>query len=415
MNVTSILRCQRSLGIGLLLLLGTTVRADVIVVDAAGGPGSDFTDLPAAVAAAVAGDILLVSVGTYSGFTLDKGLTITPEDGKHLALTGSIVVENLPSGSTATIVGVRPVFDNPPGEYDEMRLELRSNAGSVFVRDSIFRSLTAQTAAVSAEPGNVLSFMDCAVVRAIKLLKPGPSMLLQGSEVFLHRCAVVGARGKDVSQAMAGVFNPGGPGGDAITVVGSRLLLGLCTVVGGVGGDGGNSPCRDGGPGGNGLVVKGPTSRVVVRQSIISGGPGGVTSGPCTAGAFGLAQDVEAGEVTNAPGAARILQVESPVREHDTFQFQVLGQPGDQSYLAISFGTAPVFVPGGQLLLVNTPPLKIFYIGPFPASQSNQMTAPFVPAALDGYAVQAQALVVDGNSQLRSTNAHEIVLLSDVF
>lgn len=47
------------------------------IVDAQLGPGAQFADLPAAVAAAVSGDTILVRAGTYTGFTLaGKALTI---------------------------------------------------------------------------------------------------------------------------------------------------------------------------------------------------------------------------------------------------------------------------------------------------------------------------------------------------
>ena len=41
-------------------LLAGSLAADTWVVDASGGPGSDFTDIPPAIAAAVSGDVILV-------------------------------------------------------------------------------------------------------------------------------------------------------------------------------------------------------------------------------------------------------------------------------------------------------------------------------------------------------------------
>ncbi len=43
----------------------------LLVVDAAGGPGSSFTSLADAVAAAADGDTLLVRSGAYAPFTID--------------------------------------------------------------------------------------------------------------------------------------------------------------------------------------------------------------------------------------------------------------------------------------------------------------------------------------------------------
>ena len=58
------------------LLLATLVQT-IWIVDAANGPGTNFTDLPAAVAAAISGDTILVRPGTYTHFNVSgKALTI---------------------------------------------------------------------------------------------------------------------------------------------------------------------------------------------------------------------------------------------------------------------------------------------------------------------------------------------------
>jgi hypothetical protein len=64
--------------------------ADTLVVDDDGGPGVDFTDIPPAVAAANAGDLVLVLPGSYSGFTVGVGLTILGTAGVSV---GEIVID----------------------------------------------------------------------------------------------------------------------------------------------------------------------------------------------------------------------------------------------------------------------------------------------------------------------------------
>lgn len=57
---------------GVLTLLPT-----IWIVDAANGPGTNFTDLPAAIQAAASGDTVLVRSGTYAPFAVaGKALTI---------------------------------------------------------------------------------------------------------------------------------------------------------------------------------------------------------------------------------------------------------------------------------------------------------------------------------------------------
>ncbi|MFY9345688.1 MAG: hypothetical protein WAT39_24565 [Planctomycetota bacterium] len=64
------------------LLLAALASAQTFVVDAAGGPGSQFTSIAAAVAAVPNGAVLLVLPGTYAPFTIaGKGLTILGQGG----------------------------------------------------------------------------------------------------------------------------------------------------------------------------------------------------------------------------------------------------------------------------------------------------------------------------------------------
>lgn len=78
-----------------LLLLATalapaspTAQRPVFVVDASGGAGSHFIDLPAAVAAVPDGSVLIVRPGTYTPFSVSgKGLSIVGEDAKLVILS----------------------------------------------------------------------------------------------------------------------------------------------------------------------------------------------------------------------------------------------------------------------------------------------------------------------------------------
>ena len=55
----------------------SAAMAQTYVVDAANGPGTHFTDIPAAVAAVPDGAVLEVRLGAYSPFTIaGKGLSV---------------------------------------------------------------------------------------------------------------------------------------------------------------------------------------------------------------------------------------------------------------------------------------------------------------------------------------------------
>jgi len=91
------IRSKRLLrGILALLALCSAVRADVIVVDESNGAGSDFSDLPQAIAAASHNDLLLVRSGSYSGFTTAKGVRILGLE-SNVEVSGPCVIQNLHS------------------------------------------------------------------------------------------------------------------------------------------------------------------------------------------------------------------------------------------------------------------------------------------------------------------------------
>ena len=76
--------------------LCAAARADVIVVDQNNGAGSDFSDLPQAIASASHNDLLLVRGGSYSGFTTAKGVRILGLE-SNVEVSGPCVIQNLHS------------------------------------------------------------------------------------------------------------------------------------------------------------------------------------------------------------------------------------------------------------------------------------------------------------------------------
>jgi pectin methylesterase-like acyl-CoA thioesterase len=81
------------------------------IVDAQMGPGAQFADLPAAIAAAANGDTILVRAGTYSGFSVNgKALTLRGEGmatTRILASALGMTVEILNAGGVFVLSGLR--------------------------------------------------------------------------------------------------------------------------------------------------------------------------------------------------------------------------------------------------------------------------------------------------------------------
>src|SRR5262249_11991463 len=114
------------------VLAGTTLAQRSFVVDAANGPGTNFTDLPQALAQAQHGDVYIVRPGFYSPCSTDKGVSLL---GLGATISGStapaLVVQNLPAGRT---FAMRAFAVNTVGATSA--IALHSNAGKVILEEA---------------------------------------------------------------------------------------------------------------------------------------------------------------------------------------------------------------------------------------------------------------------------------------
>ncbi|MGE0143700.1 MAG: hypothetical protein AB7I19_18180 [Planctomycetota bacterium] len=111
--------------------------AQTFVVDAANGPGTNFTDLPPAVAAVPDGAVLLVRTGTYGPVQLDgKGLSILATAPQ--VRTWGVAVVNLAVGQAFTLRGVEVIgvgsFASTPPQTPWAQVYLRACAGPVILQ-----------------------------------------------------------------------------------------------------------------------------------------------------------------------------------------------------------------------------------------------------------------------------------------
>src|SRR5262245_40118381 len=89
----------------LVLLLAAPLRAGVIVVDVAFGPGADVHQISEAIALAAPNDTILVRPGLYNAFELTKGLTLVADPDGDAAARGPVRIHDLPAGQTLRIRG----------------------------------------------------------------------------------------------------------------------------------------------------------------------------------------------------------------------------------------------------------------------------------------------------------------------
>lgn len=290
------LMLRKTLGIG---LLGSVFAASLAaqrtwIVDQVAGPGVDFTDIPPAVAAAAAGDRIVVrgstpGAPTYSSFVVGKPLDIEATQGASVYF---FRVENLTAGQVARIAG----FRCEPRPYypllDECVL-VRNCVGTVLLANLNVWNRTGEY-----QPGFVVrdavavAIQGCvAVGRSAGLTTGGPALLVERSGVSITASTLNGGDGGGSASNAAG-YN----GGNGIDVNASSVYVATTTLQGGSGGYG----WAWSGNGGYGAAVAAaPSSQVTIASCTVTRGMGPV-NGDAVTGPARVAQDcVVTGALTN--------------------------------------------------------------------------------------------------------------------
>ncbi len=188
-----------------LLTAPSTAQAVLLV-----GPGRTFTDIDSAIAAATAGDRVLVEAGSYTAFTLDKGVTVRAEPPGALVdvLAGGQVYVEVPAGEFATIEGLR-----------------------------LASAITVRRPATAAGAGPV-AFVDVQVSAGI-VVDTAELAIWRSQIVGFGRCLdIYGASTLDVSQStITGRLGAWVPAIEGICSAGqARIRVGSSTITGGTAG-----------------------------------------------------------------------------------------------------------------------------------------------------------------------------------
>nr|MCU0865993.1 hypothetical protein [Planctomycetota bacterium] len=225
----------------LVLLLTASAAAQAsFVVDASGGPGSQFTDIQAAVQAVPSGSVLVVRAGSYSPVLINgKGLTILCDVGAAIAsltpfATGPfLTVRNTPSGQ---VVAVSGLGFGPVGAqfHDGILVE---NAMGLVVLDG--QGATVQPAAFGIGATLRITNSSQVVIRDHELRggrqasgfgppSPQSGCVVVGSSVVFESCRLRGSDSLGASDQLR-------VGKAALAATNSRIELVATSVTGGNG------------------------------------------------------------------------------------------------------------------------------------------------------------------------------------
>jgi hypothetical protein len=413
-----------------LLLTSPLAAASTWVVDANGGPGVDFTDIGAAEAASVPGDVILVMPGSYPGFTVDIAISILGQTGGRV-ITGDVLVSSIPAGGRTTLAGLTTA-----------KVKLIDCSSPVTLED-----LVAAPAFAVQLYGSVIEVRSCTDVRLRNVEAYASS---QGT---IHALTVTSARVEVTHSVLKGSYghshdiytflSPPEDGGDGLRVLGasSNVHVSSSQVRGG---GGGGLPkmnlCTscvsgDGGAGirislGHGLVT-GPASAVVI------GGDGGegnncnedgmpgtgisVAAGATLAWSGASVQSAQSpfgcipflepitGPYTEVIPADPTLRVSGSASAGQSVTFRFTGEPGAHAILNI----------GRHLTLTDLPnaaedeltfPLRNISLGMLPASGEATYVFTLPPSASKGTLLVFQGRTISTGGALALTQSLPITL-----
>lgn len=401
------------LGTALLVsLLAPLAPSSTWIVDANNGPGTDFTQISAAIAAAAPGDTLLVLPGQYASFVLDKPLAIVGQGTApaNEALFTGATVRNLPANTTTSLVNL---YQNGIGFGG---LKLLNAAGAVLLDD--------------VQCIDPVRIENCADAR-LRRCETRDGCFANGSRVEVADSLLFGATGSLCTCC----FYPhaAGTGGSALHVSGGEVHLARSTALGGTGGSNncGDTGCDgdagDGGP----AVYLSAGGRLHVAGSpdqFLQGGNGGTTNclsglpgnpGPAlfiNAGCEARISGVTiSGSIQNlgtlvqpSPDDPTLRALGAPV-PGGNFTLRLSGPPGATAQILL--GRRPIVVPTPALDEEQLAPVnRTFNLGTIPASGTVSLNFPVAVSWPKGFGVVFQGRVTLPDTTQLLTNSVPAVL-----
>ena len=166
--------------LGAVAFVDTARAQSTWIVDAAGGPAADFTDLTAAVNAVAPGDILIVEPGRYVGLDTSKGVHIFGRGlGFQLDNAGpfapGLTVRNLPAGQSFTLSNAQVV----PARTG---VRLSGCLGSVLLEEVVMVEPSGSQGVASVDSCSYVQFSGCR-----------HRLVISNSNVSMDQCEARGA------------------------------------------------------------------------------------------------------------------------------------------------------------------------------------------------------------------------------
>jgi hypothetical protein len=394
---------------GLLLTAAGAAQGATWVVDAANGPGTHFTELQAALAAAQVsdGDRLLVRAGTYGRCVTSKGVTVLGEAGARIVTQGvsipALRVTGLPAGRTFTLDRLAIAHDPFFGDG----VTLQGNQGRVCLDDVVVQGNAAFPSTRQRFPSLSVHGCDFVTVDESALLG-GAGVEASTAQLFVTRTRVTGMNAYDLLG--------GSIGSSAAFTIGSggEVWLSQVDADGGRGTTAQSSAPAVSAPiGGASLTIAGD-GRAALRAGAPNGFPFPRSAIQMVAGDLRIAPSVVLVPNPGAPPIAapttRIVVAPVPfltvasAPPAGALALEVNSAPGDALFLAVGLPGPPLVVPFGTIHLDVSAMLTLAIAVQGPSGRFALSVPVPGQGALHGLVLVGQAANAAGSGVLRLTN-----------
>jgi len=412
-----------SLALLSLLLAPATATAQAVHEVKSDGTG-DFTTIQAAVDASAPGDIVLVFDGAHDNVVIDRGLTVVAVFnamiGKAFEGPGASLpalrITGLPANELVVLSGFT-VFVGGAGAPSA--IEVTDSSGAVWFQDCFVDSYGAPSLIADAAATIALSnsMLQTNLIPALPDGTPQPGAGAQvenGTRLYGYGAELKGSHGTLVGPDLPAPIAPpdGGPG---LVVDDSLARWSGGSIRGGNGNTLFLDGCLLGGDGGTGLVTLDPAGDgapdVVLKGTVVAGGPGSFASACAPPTVAGPDFDVMPGSVVTSPGPARLLTLPGHAASGGPLPIGFSGAAGDVAFLLASTAAAPGFAAGALDLHLQLDSLLVIIPFPLPGgSLTVNATAPALPPVIDGITVPLQAVFVDAQGGKHASNPRALVI-----
>lgn len=356
-------------------VLTLAVRADVLIVDAAGG--GDFVALAPAVAAAAEGDTLLVRPGSYGALVIQgKSLRVAADPAGVVRVKG-IEVSELALGQGVVLSGLE--------SHVAPTLIARDSEGSIRVQGCLLSQTSGPAPWHGAE---VRSATDVVFVGCTVEGGSDPHDYDGGHGLFMWGRSRVSAWSSSFRGGAGGQMafsNDAGDGGHGVQMWNKGQLYAMgCEFRGAKGGAGNGGPDGKDGPGAS---IAGDGFAYFADVVLKGGGSAPPSVGP----------------VQDLGVTARGLSAASVVPESSKAIWTVTGEPGDLVFLLRSTRPAHRWLPGlSGVLVLTLPELAPQFVGEVGASGSVDfpVSAPTLPPGVESVVGHYQVFVRTADGDL---------------